>query len=397
MNKLFIVAALLLLLAACGDHGDNPVDRSSIPGGLTAAGTLGHIALSWQPVSTAGLSGYNVYRSADGASFSLLKKVEGVSYDDAIASPGGDGIIYSYYVTAVADTESDPSATVRQMHGTRLPAVYEAAGQLNLEAPLSPYVLEGTSRIHKSLYVVDGAALYLMPGSTLAMITAPAPSPWLWLGCYGTLQSLGTAEHPVTITCENADGSDPVGQTGFTLLLDSAEPWDPVAGTGTMMRRTRVKNLHAFVDIETTAAYLDDCYFSAGPQDVAVFLVNGAGAAPIVSRCRFTNMPLDIRSDLRSSGFSFTLNRIRCPDYVSVVSFSLAVGQVLSPGQVSQNDLDGGKPIFIYSNTESVAIPLGGNYWAGGVPTVSRGTGVNASIDFGTKLDSAPAGAGPSW
>jgi hypothetical protein len=396
MKRLFPLAVLLLFLAACGGSGGNPDDSSGIPTGLTAAGSLGHIALSWQAVGTTGLCGYNIYRSGDGVTFSLLVTVECTSYDDAIASPGGDGILYSYYVTAVADTESGPSGTVQRMHGTRLPAVYDEIAHLYLDAALSPYVLEGSSHFHKNLYIDSGASLYLMPGSTLTMVKAPAPSPLLWLACYGTLQSLGTADHPVTITCENADGSDPVGQTGFSLGLESASSWNPATGTGTMMRYTRVKNVHANVDIESTAAYLDNCYFAAGPEDVATFLVKGPG--PIVTHCQFSNMPLDIRSDQSSSGFSFTLNRIRCPNYVYVATFSETVGQMLAAGQVSQNDLDGTQAIHIGDNTASVAIPLGGNYWYGGhSPTVGVNLDVNATIDFGTPLGTAPAGAGPSW
>jgi hypothetical protein len=395
MNKFFTCAALLLLLLSCGGHDDDS-DVSGIPSGLVATGSLGHIALSWEAVSTEGLSGYKVYRSADGTSFSLLTAVAGTSYDDAIASPGGDGVIYRYYVTAVADKESDPSATVEQMHGTRLPAVYAGAADFNTAKELSPYVLEGSSHFSKTLYVNRETSLFLMPGSTLTMITAPAPSPWLWLCSYGTLQSLGTSEHPVTITCTNADGSDPVGHTGFTLAFVGATPWDQAAGTGSMMKFTRVTNTHQNVEFSNTAAKVEECYFASGPEDVTTFLVDGA-AAPSIAHCELTSLPLDIRSDLRSSGFTFTLNKIRCPNYYAVMLFYQAVGQVLSAGQVSQNDLDGGKVIVIGDNTASVAIPLGGNYWEGGLPTVGGGTGVNATIDFGTVLASAPAGAGPSW
>jgi len=349
-------------------------------------------------VSASALTGYNIYRSAGGASYSLLATVTGTTYDDAIDSSGDYGILYYYYVTAVAGEESDPSDSATQMYGTRLPALYEASSEYSLAAASSPYVLDGSSSFYADLTIPADTSLYFLPGSMLTMITTSTTAgegPQLM--CEGTIQSLGTAEHPVTMTCTQIDGSDPVNQTGFTPLFYSAVSWDSATGTGTMMRYTRMTNVRSYIVLDGTTAYLENCYFTTGPNDVASFVVSGTGNGTIVEHCLFTNMPLDIRADLRSSGFSFTQNRIRCSTYGWVMFFSGAVGQVLNGGQVSQNHIDGTKGIEIYNNTASVAIPLSGNYWDGGTPTVGQGTGVNATIDFTPALASAPTGAGPSW
>jgi hypothetical protein len=368
----------------------------SAPASLAAVGSLGQIELSWSDVVFEGLGGYNVYRSTDGTAFSLLVHVEATTYTDTIASPDGDGILYSYRVTAVADKESDPSAAVQQMHGTRLPAVYNGAGDFQTNTGESPYVVEGECFIQKNLLVNDDTSLSILPGATLRMLRDT------FITCYGTLQSLGTPTSPAAITCTQMDGSDPEGLSGVQIGFYSAPAWDPVTKKGTMLKYTRVTNSTNAITIQATKALMDNCYFASSPESLAMLMISGT-PCPVVTHCQMTDVFLGITSDMRGSGFSFTNNRIRCMISPYIIQFyTLNNDQVLDPGQVSQNDMDGFRAIIIYNITKSVAIPLGDNFWNWGsgtppTPGVVQDSGVNATIDFTTPLSSAPASAGPVW
>ncbi len=80
--------------------------------GVAANAYADHIALIWQPLSVAGLSGYNVYRaSAPGGPFTKINAalVTGAGYSDAV---GAGSPRYYYYVTAVISGAEAPASNV---------------------------------------------------------------------------------------------------------------------------------------------------------------------------------------------------------------------------------------------------------------------------------------------
>ncbi len=397
-----LIPVLALCLAGCptpvppADPVVPAAEDPGIPTGLTAVGSYGQIELSWSAVTKDGLTGYNVYRGTNGTDFSLLSAVNGPSYTDTIPVPAGNGILYYYRVTSVCAKESEPSSVVMQMHGTRLPPLRNEGSLCTLLAADSPYVLDGESVFHDILSVGYGASLYLLPGSKLTMISVASAATTPWIMVYGTLQSIGLPAKPVTITCTKADGSAPASQKGLALSL-GGDPWDPATSTGSVMRYTRVTNLSANSSCQDSATLLENCYFTATPGDWGVIIFKGPEAAT-VRHCLFTDIGMDIRTDMRGTAFSFTENRLSLPGPLKyILLFGYAFG--LDAGQVSQNDLYGPGEIYLFSCTDTATIPLGGNYWNGGTPTITKDTGVPAAttVDLTVALTDPPAGAGPDW
>lgn len=113
--------AYTYVIVAVNSHGESansnemtatPVSASQPPApptGLTATGAKRKITLAWTQSVTSGITGNRVYRSADGASFTLLATLApATSYSDAVPS----GTTYTYRVTAVSAVgESAPSNT----------------------------------------------------------------------------------------------------------------------------------------------------------------------------------------------------------------------------------------------------------------------------------------------
>ncbi len=142
----------LISVSSCGQQSADVV--LSVPTGVSSLGTLNNIRISWTAVTGDSFIGYNVYRSSNGGAYSLLNSsvLTGTSYDDVITSPSGDGIIYSYKVTAVGNTESDYSAVVSDIHGTRIP-LNNPNGFTTLSLS-SPYVAQGYINVTNRDFIV---------------------------------------------------------------------------------------------------------------------------------------------------------------------------------------------------------------------------------------------------
>ncbi len=396
--RIFLAIAVLCFLSCAASNPPSGPDPVTVPSSLKAVGSLGRIDLSWSPVTIDGLVHYNVYRETDGADFSLLASATGTSYADMISSPGGDGVMYSYRVTAVADKEYEPSETVQQMHGTRFPAVYDGAGVFETAVGQSPYVVEGESFIQNDLTVGANTSLFILPGAALSVLEGCE----MTVGPGVELQSLGTPANPATIACRQLNGNDAVGSACVWIQFGLVKPWNPATKRGTMLKFTGMRNI-LMLDFFGTDALFDNCYITGGNGSDANLRIRMSSDLEF-THCLLTEILLEVACDQSGTGFSFTNNRVRCPDRgIAMVFSTITSGQVLGSGQVTQNDMDGSHHIAINDNTDpAVLIPLGGNYWAGGtgnppVPAVQRFGGAQANVDFTTPLSSAPASAGPEW
>ena len=245
-TRIFCFLLLMLPFVACSDD-DNTAPALPQPSGLVATGALGRITLAWSGTNGGGMEGYRIYRSQNGTDYTLLTNVTGTGWTNQLPADGtADGIYYHYRITTFkSNTESLPSAAVRQMHGTRLPALYAETTQYLTESGSSPYVVEGTSFIKHTLNIAAGTKLYLLPGSTLIILTNRN------LDCNGTIQSLGEPGNPVTITCKKDDGSEP-GSIGFRPQFYNTSPaWDPLTRTGSILQHTLVTNIYNYISFHS--------------------------------------------------------------------------------------------------------------------------------------------------
>lgn len=389
-SSVFPLLPVLALLSGCGWLS---VDPPAPPTGLTATGALRVIHLSW---TTGGpVVGHNIYRSTDNVTFVKLNedKVGGTTYDDVIDSPAGDGIFYYYRITAEDSKESEPSGTVRAIHGTRLAAAYVAGFASDNTA--SPYVLEGTTVVngggfllhagHK-LYLLDNVVLDVEQGNDVTV--------------EGLLRVLAASgESHATITSHRVSAPLAPGE-GFSITLDTPDDFNPTDNSGTWIRNTLLSNLakgQAF-RISNCSPRIENCKAASTDNTGASYLSIASGAGPILRNCSFDNMTLQV-----SDGDLFpTLameNNIFTNSYYAV-SFWNLVGPGVNSGQIANNVFDGRKMAYLWDVT-GASVPVDNNFWSGAssVPTVLRGgnTPVTVTYTFDPVLPEAPPSAGPDW
>ena len=381
---------ILALLSACGWLSTEP---PAPPTGLAATGALGVIHLSW--TSGGPVVGHNIYRSTDNVTFVKRNgdKVGGTTYDDAIDSPAGDGVFYHYRITAEDSKESEPSATVRAIHGTRLAAAYVAGFASDNTA--SPYVLEGTTVVDGGNFVLkDGDKLYLLDNAVLD----------LEQGNDVTIQGLlrvlaASGDSHATITSYRVSAPLAPGE-GFSITLDTTDDFNPTDNSGTWIRNTLLSNLatgQAF-RISNCSPRIENCKAVSNDNTGASYLSIEAGGGPTLRNCSFDNMTLRV-----SDGDLFpTLameNNIFTNSYYAV-SFWNLVGPGVDPGQIANNVFDGRKRAYLW-NVTGANVPLDNNFWsdASPVPTVLRGgtTPVTVTYSFDPALLEAPSSGGPDW
>lgn len=402
----FAPALALLSFLACGGGGSSSTPTSpsgpTTPSGLTAHGSLGHIQLGWS--TGAGDSGYNLYRSEDGTTWTKLNgaAITTTSYDDVIPSPAGDGVVYTYRVTGLkASAESSPSPTVRCLHGTRLPAA-SAAGFTTVAAD-SPYVVEGTVMVNGGNLVVDaGTALYVADGATLDLEAGDGTTAGrLWVK--GLLRVTATTAAPATFTAHKVGGTL-ANNEGFAIWFDGAVSFNPADNSGTLLQNATITNLANGNDYGGFAIFncgprLHDLHVTANASTGNAYIFLFSGASGIIDACEFNHMALSIQTDLHGSTFGLTNCRFR-GGYYAIECLSVP-GPALDAGQITGNDFDGSNPAYLYNVSGSADVPVGGNYWSGGAgspPVPGETTGLTTvHFDFATALDAAPSSVGPSW
>lgn len=399
----FVVFLLVAFLSACGGGGAAaPVAPSapSIPAGLAAAGSRGNIHLDWSASSGGNMTGYNVYRSEDGTTFTKLNAavVAGASYDDAIASPAGDGVFYTYRVTAVGDVESGPSGTARSIHGTRLAASY-AAG-FTTSAAASPYVTEGTAVVDGgNLVVATGTKLYVLDGGTLDIAQPNA------LIVNGLFRILASASSPATLTSHASGGALGPDQ-GFRLELNGCVDYADGGNNGTLLQNARITNLrsgngggdfHMAVEISACKPRLFNLKIDANNDSQFASMKFSSTSGVVVQHCSLTGLNPQIEGDQRATGFQMDHNNIAPGAFNYVLDLQSAAAGPINAGQIADNVFDSSVgQVDVAFITSGGFIPLGNNYWTPAVPTV-RNQASTSAPDFNTALSSPPSGVGPTW
>ena len=381
---------ILAFLSACDWLSITP---PAPPTGLAATGALGVIRLSW--ASGGPVVGHNIYRSTDNVTFVKRNgdKVGGTSYNDNIASPEGDGVFYFYRITAVDAKESEPSVTVRAIHGTRLASVYHAGFATNADA--SPYVLEGTT-------VVDGGGLVLQGGDKLylldnAVLDVEQGNAVTVEGLLRVLAASGDSH--ATITSHRLSVPLAPGE-GFSIAFSGADDFNPTDNSGTWMRNTLLSNLRSSqaISISNCSPRIENCKAISNDNTGTSYLSIRSGAGPTIRNCSFDNMTLQVSDSAPSTSFSMGYN-IFTNSFYSVGFWNLA-GPGVNAGQIANNVFDGRKLAYLWDVT-GATVPLDNNFWSGAspVPTVLRGgsTPVTVTYSFSPFLTAAPALAGPDW
>lgn len=398
MKKAFLVNIVLWLflvtvLSGCGGGGKSS-SGPEVPSGLFASGSLGKIVLSWTAVSDA--TGYNIYRSSDGNSFTKLAgPVTNNNYTDMLDNT--DKTLYRYYVKTVSgNSESAPSTTARSMQGSRLNTTYTTGYTIGSG---QWFVAEGTVEITAGELVVDsGGELYVLDNAIIKFkADTYSSNNFGKFIIKGLLRVLAVPQAPATFTTTVA--SPPNGE-GFALQFDGAEAYNEVDGTGTIVQNTAIINLRGSaraLEILNCAPRLYNLKVTSNQNNGTSYLYFHSGA--IIENNRFEGVVPLINSDLRSSSFKMSKNIFRNGYYSIWFNNNSAV----TSGQISANDFNGSKPVYLYNMTSGTKIPLEGNYWNGGTgtppkPVVEKGGATtDISCNFDPALSSSPDDVGPTW
>jgi len=374
----------------------------SVPTGLAATGSLRNIHLGWNASTGGNLTGYNLYRSTDGTTWTKLNAstTAATGFDDAIASPAGDGVVYQYQVTSVGGLESAPSTKVLSAHGTRLPA-HTGAGFITSPTG-SPYVAEGTVVVdggnlvveaNTKLYVVNNARVDLEQGNG---VTAGR------ILVRGLLRVLATPAAHATFTAHKVGGTL-ANNDGFSIWFDGATSYNAADGSGTLLQNALITNL-ASGNVSggfqifncSPKLYNLNATSNSASGGSYIFLLNGAGA--IIQNCAFNQLVPSVQADLRGTAFKMDHNRFRGGYYgIFVLSGILP----LNSGQIDSNDFDGTKQAYLQGVAGSTNVPVRNNFWNGGAGSpplpaeILVGTALH--FDFAPALGAAPAGVGPTW
>jgi hypothetical protein len=100
-----------------------------------------------------------------------------------------------------------------------------------------------------------------------------------------------------------------------------------------------------------------------------------------------------INTDLRDTGAFITRNVCR-DGYYSIYFFGPFGPEMVDPDQVAYNDFDGTVNGLYLFQVDEGEIPLGNNYWDGGLPDIVGGV---ATVNFEPTLAEPPADCGPTW
>ncbi len=407
---LIVAVSVAALTTGCdGGLFGLPHAQPSAPGDLHAVGSLRNIHLEWS--DSADATGYLIYRSIDGAQFDprTTHPVADNHYDDPIESPAGDGVLYHYRVTAIAETtESSPSGAVHTVHGTRLAASYP--GGFSTQPEDSPYVADATTTsFGGDLWVAPETQLHVLPG---AILDFEIGSGFL-VG--GLLRATGSARAPATFTAHKTGTRYPADGDGFFFAFDGT-PFDPADGSGSVLDHVQMTNLAeppGESDLRST--------FRISGSGIAVentkLSVNGNSALRltrggwiILRNCWLDGISLAIETDLRQTPFEVTRTIVRGGTRLGVGLFaSMTFARVDSPavtaGQIEGNNLDGSGDVHLHWVTGTAAVPIGGNYWSDywninpGPPFVLQDNST-ATVDFNDPspvLGTPPSDAGPDW
>jgi hypothetical protein len=401
MKKFYMLLAvfLIMVITGCGgssDGGSASPTPPSVPTGLTANYSSGNINLAWTASSGSGLTGYNVYRSANyGQTFTKINTslVTIVSYSDTTPPSG----MYYYKVTAVGNAESAGSNIAKNAIGTRLNASY--GSDLGLTSG-GPYVVDGSTTIDGYLSIENGIELFVLDDATIDILEEHT----IYVG--GLLRVEASNTHPATFTSHKSGGGVPTTNTyGFILEFNStAVPYNEATNAGCIIQNTTLSYMRGHdstIEISSTAPKIYNCKITANANTGTGYVVLYPGCGAIIEHCSFTNALLNFVGSMASS-FKADYNIFRNGYYA--IFFGL--DPTLISGQIINNDFDyndSGRRIDINSIPGSGTIPLDNNYWyySGAIdpapaPVIFQ-TGTVWTANLSPVLSAAPTGVGPDW
>jgi hypothetical protein len=330
------------------------------------------------------------------------------NYIDSKSSTDQHGVYYSYRVRAVGGPASD---TVRSMYGTR---ITDQATPFSTEVAFSPYVIEGSQTFEENLTVAAGTSLYIGDAAELDFLAGKM------LVVEGLFRVEASAQAPARFTAHAPEGETLGSTDGLQIrFMQSATPYDPASGRGTLLQNASLENLSQDrsiwirSNIKISHVYASSLNTTGGSYvSIANGLANGVTyepTAPIIERSSFTRMVLAIGSDgtptprtaAFSENFSVRGNRFRGGYYFIYLADFRPESTGFSSGQVSGNSFDGSRPLWLSTPGDSSApVPLAGNYWAGapGTPPVPAvGPLFAPYLDMSGALRAEPSELGPSW
>ncbi len=387
MKRFSISAMLLVYLSACAPVTQNPdAVTPGAPANLTSQGISNAIILNWDAVSSEHFRGYHVYRSTNGSDFNLVTNLllSQNLFTNHISSPQGDGVYYQYYVTALADNESLPSAPSTNIHGVRLT---NHAGNLTINNGV--YVVEGSLEITNGSLTVDPAAkLYFVPGSTLKLSAEKG------INIQGLLRMEGTSSAPVIYTTIEAS---PVDNKGLGIrFYGNTIDYNPVDDSGSVIRYSILSNMRgstAFpvLYVSDSAPLIEHNKFYAN-SSLGIGPLELWSGAPIIRDNFFTNCYLRILGVL-GTGFSMTGNEIRHA-YQTLYMYNIS-SDPFAAGSIISNLVDAHSSFVILDTVTATNVSLGGNYWSG---VATNHFYANLFLENPVPaLAAAPVPLGPGW
>jgi hypothetical protein len=391
-----IAVVAMMFCAGCGDDNSTGPTGPSIPAGLSATGSLHKIELAWNASSGGGLTGYNVYRSADGVDFTKLNASP--LTDLAYLDTDVDGeIYYSYKVTAIGTSESGFSRVVRSMLGTRLLSSY-ASGCVVAADTLNPYIAEDTVKVDGgNLEIQPGARLYVLDRAVVDMEVVDV-STHRDILVNGLLRVVSSTSASATLTAHKTGGALADGE-GFAIWFNNtSEDYNPGDGSGTLVQNcniTYLKQGNFAIRVTACAPRFYNCKIYANRTTGGSYFEIFDGGAPTIEHCDLTRIVLTVRTNLIGTGASIVKNT--CRDGYYSIYFSDGSNGMVDSGQIANNDFDGTvNGLYLLNVAGSENIPLGNNYWDGGVPTVIQNS-TTATVAFAPTLAVPPADCGPTW
>jgi hypothetical protein len=390
------VIIAMMLCAGCGNDNSTGPTGPSIPDGLSATGSLHKIELAWSASSGGGLTGYNVYRSADGVTFTKLNAspLPDPTYQDTDVH---DGVYYSYKVTATGNSESGFSGIVRSMHGTRLLGSY-ASGCVLPAGDLNPYVAEDSVKVvGGNLEIQHGASLYLLDGALIDMEVVDKDT-YRDILVMGLLRAVPSTSAPATLTAHKTGGAWADGEGFHVRFFNDCEDYNTADGSGTFLQNCSIEYLresNSAILVSACSPRLHNCKISSNRITGGSYFEITDGGAPTIDHCYLTRIVLTIRTSLIGTGASITKNT--CRDGYYSIYFSYGSNAMVDGGQIANNNFDGTvNGLYLLNVAGSENIPLGNNYWDGGVPTVVQNS-TTITVDFAPTLAAPPADCGPTW
>ena len=283
------------------------------------------------------------------------------------------------------------------MYGTR---ITDQHTPFSTEVALSPYVIEGSQTFEENLTVAAGTSLYIGDSAELDFLAGKS------LVVYGLFRVEASAQAPARFTAHAPEGGTLGSTDGLQIrFMQSATPYDPASGGGTLLQNASLENLSAGSSIWIRSNIKISHVYASSLRSGYLYIEHEhefEPTAPIIERSSFTRIALAIGSDRslqRRSPFSVIFsvrgNRFRDGFYSIWLAYFRPDSTGFSSGQVSGNSFDGSKSYYLNIPGGSGAVPLVGNYWAGapGSPPVP----VAPSFDMRDALSAEPIELGPSW